>query len=73
MQVVQDGCSHRIVGPGDDVFLANRYLDHLATRAFAAATVRTYAFHLLSFLRFCAERELNASSVAPTDLFDFLD
>jgi integrase/recombinase XerC len=73
MQVVHDGCSHRIVGSGDDVFLANRYLEHLATRAFSAATVRTYAFHLLSFLRFCAERELNASSVAPTDLFDFLD
>lgn len=73
MQVVHDGCSHQIVGPGDDVVLANRYLDHLATRSFAAATVRTYAFHLLSFLRFCAEHDLNARSIAPTDLFEFLD
>jgi integrase/recombinase XerC len=43
---------HLLVGPGGDVELANRFLDHLTGRNFAAATRRAYAYDLLSFLRF---------------------
>jgi hypothetical protein len=34
---------HRLVGPGSDVELANRFLDHLVGRNFAPATLRAYA------------------------------
>lgn len=73
MQVARDGTGHRIHGAGNDVAMANRFLDHLATRDFAPATVRTYAFHLLSFLRFCTERELTLAEIRPPDLFEFLE
>ena len=73
MQVVHEDGGHRLGGPGGDVSLANRYLDHLSTRAFAAATIRTYAFHLLSFFRFCEEHGVDVASVQPTDFFEFLD
>jgi integrase/recombinase XerC len=73
MQVVRDGGGHRIHGTGEEVALANRFLDHLATRQFAPATVRTYAFHVLSFLRFCGERQLTLAEIGPPDLFEFLD
>jgi len=53
--------------------LANAYLSHLEVRAFSPLTVRTYAFHVLSFLRFCTDRELSLVSVTAMDVFDFLD
>ncbi len=58
LQVHDGPGGHVLVGPGEDVELANRFLAHLSTRCFAPATRRAYAFDLLSFLRFCAEREL---------------
>ncbi len=64
---------HRLVGTGADVELANRFLAHLGTRNFAAATRRAYAFDLLNFLQFLAERGLCLGEVAPTELFDYLD
>lgn len=67
----QDGV--RLVGAGDDDGLANRFLEHLSVRNFAAATRRAYAFDLLNFLRFCAERELSLRVVSAMDLFDYLD
>ncbi len=74
MRVERVEDSYRIVGvAASDVELANRYLSHLEVRAFAALTVRTYAFHCLSFLRFCDEKQLRLASVAPMDVFDFLD
>ncbi len=73
MQVVHEDGGHRLSGSGGDVSLANRYLDHLSTRAFAATTIRTYAFHLLSFFRFCEEHDIGLASVQPTDFFEFLD
>lgn len=73
MRVVHGDDGHRLDGPGEDIALANQFLAHLATRQFAKATVRTYAFHLLGFLRFCEERELSLCQVHPPDLFDFLD
>ncbi len=72
MKVARIAAGYRIEGPGPDVELANRYLAHLATRNFSTATVRTYAFHLLSFLRFTDEHQLELGSVTPTDIFDFL-
>lgn len=74
MRVESVECGHRIVdGPAADVELANSYLSHLEVRAFAALTVRSYAFHVLSFLRFCDEKRLSLTAVTPMDIFDFLD
>jgi integrase/recombinase XerC len=73
LTVVRTDAGHRLEGTGDDVVLANRFLDHLTARGFAPATVRAYAFDALSFLRFCAERDLELGEVVPTDLFDYLD
>lgn len=74
MRVERVEGSHRIVdGPVVDVELANSYLSHLEVRAFAALTVRAYAFHLLSFLRFCDDKDLALAAVTPMDVFDFLD
>ena len=48
-------------------------MSHLEVCAFAALTVRTYAFHCLSFLRFCDENRLTLATVMPMDVFNFLD
>ncbi len=66
--------SHRIVDASSaDGDLANAYLSHLEVRAFATLTVRAYAFHVLSFLRFCADRGVVLAAVSPMDMFDFLE
>lgn len=70
VEVVAGG--HRLVGPGSDVELANRFLDHLVGRNFAPATLRAYAYDLLNFLRFCEESGLRLTEVVPTDVFDYL-
>lgn len=64
---------HRLVGAGDDVDLVNRFLGHLSARRFSAATVRAYAYDLLDFLRFLAERHATLLDVVATDLFEYLD
>jgi integrase/recombinase XerC len=48
-------------------------LSHLEVRAFSPLTVRAYAFHVLSFLRFCREQNLALTSVTPMDVFGFLE
>ena len=65
MRVERVGGSHRIGGGGTsaDVDLANAFLSHLEVRAFSPLTVRAYAFHVLSFLRFCTERKLTLSAM----------
>ena len=73
MKVCQTPLGHRLSGDGDDVGLANRYLHHLGVRGFSPATVRTYAFHLLSFLRFEEDRGLSLATTVPSDLFDFIE
>jgi site-specific recombinase XerD len=75
LQVIGASGEARLSGEsaGQDVEAVNRFLTHLATRAFSPATVRAYAFDLLNFLRFCATRQLVLSSVAAVDLFDYLD
>lgn len=39
-----------------DVELVNEFLSHLVARCFSPATVRAYAYDLLSFLRFLSGR-----------------
>lgn len=70
--VVADG-GHRLGGDGPIDDLANRYLAHLATRKFSPGTVRGYAFDLLNFNRFLAERRLTTTGVTASDLFDWLE
>ena len=69
--LVSDG--HRVDGYGADGELVNRFLAHLGSRAFSPATVRAYAYDLLNFLRFLAERNARLAEVVATDLFDYLD
>jgi integrase/recombinase XerC len=63
----------RLEGPWPDVASANRFLAHLGTRGFAAATVRAYAYDVLNFARFCIERGLGLDEIVATDLFDWID
>lgn len=73
MKVVRTESGHRLDGDGGDLELANRFLAHLVARRFSPATVRAYAFDLLSFLRFCSEAGLSMAELVPTDVFDYLD
>jgi integrase/recombinase XerC len=73
VRVVDGQRGHRLVGGGELVGLANRFLDHLVVRSFSPATVRAYAFDLANFAGFLADRSLGVDAVAPTDLFDYLD
>jgi integrase/recombinase XerC len=76
VRVVLDGARHRLAGGGGgagDVAFANRFLDHLAARQFAVATIRAYCYDLLNFLRFLAERGSVLAGVVPADLFDYLE
>ena len=73
LKTVLTGNGWRLTGGGPLVGPANGYLAHLDSRAFSPATVRAYAFDLLNFGRFLADRELMPGDVAPTDLFDYLD
>ena len=66
--------AERLVGgAGLDVDLANAFLAHLGTRNFSIATCRAYAYDLLNFFRFLAERDVTLARVKPTDLFGYLD
>jgi len=71
--VVRTGEGHRLEGDGPTVAAGNRFLAHLSTRGFAAATVRAYAYDVANFARFVEERSLSLTEVVPTDLFDYLD
>jgi site-specific recombinase XerD len=46
----------------------NAFVGHLEARAFAAPTVRAYAYDLLNFARFATERGLVLADVVPTDV-----
>lgn len=73
LRVVQTDGGHRLDDGGSFGDLANRYLSHLGARGFAPASVRGYAYDLLNFGRFLAERGASLADVVPTDLFDYLD
>lgn len=78
LRVVSTGEGHRLrragdAGAGLDVGLVNAFLAHLGVRCFSPATVRAYAYDLLSFLRFLFARHATLADVVPTDLFDYLE
>jgi integrase/recombinase XerC len=66
------GAEWRLEGSWPDLAAANLFLEHLRVRSFAPATVRAYAYDVLCFARFCAERELRLAGVVPADLFDWV-
>jgi integrase/recombinase XerC len=63
----------RLEGSWPDAEVANRFLAHLAARAFSPATVRAYAYDLVNFGRFCVERGVGVIDAVPTDFFDYLE
>lgn len=71
--VAQVDGEHRLVGDWPGVETANAFLRHLESRAFAAATVRAYAFDLVNLARFLQERGLDSVDVEPLDVFAWLD
>ena len=71
--VERDGDGYRLTGSWRDLGLANGFLSHLATRRFAPATVRAYAFDTACLARFLQERHIGLLDVVPTDLFDWID
>jgi integrase/recombinase XerC len=73
LRVEATEAGHRLAGDGLDVGLVNRFLEHLSARNFAVATRRAYAYDLLIFARFCAERGLSVATLTPSGVFDFLD
>ena len=72
-QVIHTDGQVRLCGEASaaDIEAVNRFLAHLAARAFSPATVRAYAFDLLNFLRFCAARALVLGRVSTVDLFEW--
>ena len=64
---------HRLAGEGAAVSAANAFLAHLGSRGYSAATVRGYAYDLVSFCRFCSERSLSLDAVTPQDCFSWLE
>lgn len=73
LSVVLSTEGHRLAGVGPITGLANAYLAHLQVRGFAPNTVRGYAYDLLNFSRFLAERGGGVADVVAQDLFDWLD
>ncbi len=67
------GGEWRLQGTWSDAEVANRFLAHLATRGFSAATIRAYAYDLVNFGRFALERRVRIVDAVPTDFFDYLD
>jgi integrase/recombinase XerC len=63
----------RLAGSWPGVETSNAFLAHLESRAFAAATVRAYAYDLVNFARFLTERDIAVADVVPTDVFDWVD
>ena len=73
LRVVADRTGHRIESDSGDVEVVNAFLEHLSIRNFSPATRRAYAFDLLNFLRFLAERALRLKDLIAADVFDYLD
>ncbi len=63
LTVVRTGHGHRLVGDGPLTDLANGFLAHLEVRGFAAGTIRGYAYDMLNFGRFLAERRMSIVDV----------
>ena len=75
-----DGCgcdsgwgAHRLVGDAGLVGIGNRWLAHLEARNYSAATVRGYAFDVVSLVRFLDEAGVRWDELMPSDVFDWLE
>lgn len=73
LAVVHEAEGFRLDGAGPVTEIGNRFLGHLGSRGFSPATVRGYAFDLLNFSRFLAERRLQLADVVASDVFAWLD
>jgi integrase len=73
VRVVGVDGGYRLVGEGPVTEAGNRWLAHLESRNFARATVRGYAFDVLNFDRFLAERAVPLVEVGPQDVFDWVE
>jgi site-specific recombinase XerD len=73
VRVERGADGYRLAGDWAGTEAANAFLGHLEARAFAAATIRAYAYDLLNFARFVTERRVALADLVPTDLFDWLD
>ena len=73
VSVTRAGGTHRLDGDDGLVEIGNRWLDHLEARNYSAATVRGYAFDLLSLSRFLDEVRICWDELVPSDVFDWLE
>jgi integrase/recombinase XerC len=64
---------YRVGGDWDGVEPANAFLGHLRARAFSPATVRAYAFDVVSLARFLTGQGLRLAAVTPVDVFAWVD
>ncbi|MCC5950503.1 MAG: tyrosine-type recombinase/integrase [Acidimicrobiia bacterium] len=65
--------AHRLDGDSALVDVGNRWLAHLEARNYSPATVRGYAFDLVSLGRFLADVGIDWTDLVPTDFFDWLE
>lgn len=65
--------THRLDGDGGLVEIGNRWLAHLEVRNYSPATVRGYAFDLVSLGRFLEDAGIGWSALVPSDVFDWLE
>jgi integrase/recombinase XerC len=70
---VVEGEHHRLDGDWSGVDAANRFLTHLAARAFSRATVRAYAFDVANLARFLQEQRVDLAAVETVDVFGWVD
>ena len=71
--VVQVDGGHRLAGDWSGVTRTHAFLAHLQARAFSVATVRAYAFDLVSLGRFLQQQDTPLERVGPVDVFAWVD
>lgn len=74
LRVDQGGGSWRIAGADEAALeLVNAYLAYLADRSYSPRTIRSYAFDLLDFCRFCFAGDVALEAVTTETLLGYLD
>lgn len=73
LSVVRSDDGWRLDGSWSGAEAANRFLAHLRSRGFAAATVRAYAYDALNFGRFCVERGFGLDDVTAADIYEWVE
>ncbi|MDZ4248469.1 MAG: tyrosine-type recombinase/integrase [Candidatus Nanopelagicales bacterium] len=72
VQVVRGAGGVQLAGDWEAIGWANRFLDHLVARAFSPATVRAYAFDLVSLARYLQLRSVRFSDLTAMDVFEWV-